>query len=181
MHLVVHISLSLATAAINDYDVDDDESDNDCDNSSHTDSLAVNYSRFLYEFFLVKGLEALIRWACKASADRIEDAEWLDLASISLPINDYRGVNIGAIVLPVRDFIIYIGVADLALSPDTLICTTETILHTLLGLVPINLGVFMSTSRAVLINHRVALRMHSLHIFPPFHGLVTVGKVVPHA
>ena len=157
MHLVIHISLSLATAAVNDDDVDDDEGDDDCDDGSHADSLAVNDSSFLHEFLLVKGLKALIGWVSEASADCIKDAERLDLTTISLLINDYRRVNIGAVILPVRNFIIYVGIVNLTLSPGALIGTTEAILHALLGLFPIDTSVFMGTSRAILINHRVAL------------------------
>ena len=157
MHLVIHISLCLATAAVYDDDVDDNEGDDDCDDGSHTDSLAINDSRFLYEFFLVKGLKALIGWVSEASADCIENAKRLNLTAISLLINYYRGVNIGAIILPVGNFIIYVGIVNLTLSPSALFGTSEAIFDALLGLVPIDTSVFMGPSGAILINHRVAL------------------------
>jgi hypothetical protein len=51
----------------------------------------------------VEGLVALVRWICETCTQGVVHTQWLDLASVGFLVNYDRGIDVGAILLPVSD------------------------------------------------------------------------------
>lgn len=87
MHLVVHVALGFASAAVNDHDIDQDQSNDDTYDQSSAyasvlDLCARNYALFVQSF------QTDIRSIGEAGADSIENTQWLNLSTVGFLVDD---------------------------------------------------------------------------------------------
>lgn len=137
MHLVVHVSLGLAPAAVDNEHVDEDQGDYDANDSANTDAFAIDDGCLLNFLLHVQRLETLVRRGSETRADSVEDAQRFNLAAISLLVDYDRRVNVGTILLPVVDLSIDGFVHGLGVTPGRLSLTPEAVLDALLRRIPV--------------------------------------------
>lgn len=87
LHLIVHVSLGLAAAAVDDDHIHKDEGDDDSDNQTSADLTVFDVGP-QHDALLVQSLETSVRDDREPGADRIEDTEGLNLAAISLLVDN---------------------------------------------------------------------------------------------
>lgn len=156
MHLVVHVPLGLTPAAVDNEHVDEDESDHNAYDSGNTNAITIDNGGLLNLFLHVQRLEALVGRVSEASADGVEDAQRLDLATIGFLVDDDGWVNVRAIFFPVADLVINIFVLCLGELPLLLFFPAKAILDALLCCVPVKVNEFVRSLRTLLIYDRVA-------------------------
>ena len=110
LHLVIHVSLCLATAAIHDQHVDKDEQYDNTNDQDHRDALSIINDSLLNSLLQVERLEALVRRRGETSTNCIENTHGLNLSAVCLLIDHDGGVDVCSIFLPVRDLFIDISV-----------------------------------------------------------------------
>jgi len=180
LHLVVHVALGFASAAVNDHDIDQDQSNDDTYDQSSAyasvlDLCARNYALFVQSF------QTDIRSIGEAGADSIENTQWLNLSTVGFLVDDDWRVDVCAKFFPVIDLLLNIAVFGRDFSPAAFWNVKETFLDAFLGFIKVNFKVFVRPSWAVFVNYRVARRVDLPDVAPPFERLIGFSEVVPEA
>ena len=146
LHLIVHVPLRLASAAVHNHYIDSDKRENDSNNESGTNAVTINDIGLEHGLLFVESLEALVGRLCETGANCIEHAQRLDLSTVSLLVNDNRGVDIGSILIPVGNFFVDLSVVGGSETPFRLICPAKTVLNALHCIVKIHVHVLVSSA-----------------------------------
>jgi len=105
LHLAVHFTLSLASAAVNDHDVDDNECNDDSNDQTRVDAFVLNRSTTHYALF-VQSLETHVGSVCETGANSVENTKGLNLSTVGLLVDDDRGIDVSAEFFPVADLVV---------------------------------------------------------------------------